>query len=67
MKLQHVRWKGTTGAYLKHFESDLFITEGLCAFDTTYEYRETSKASLRAQARSIPEILSTLFHKSYLG
>ena len=29
--------------------------------------REASKASFRTQARSGPAVLSTLFHKSYLG
>ena len=42
MKLQRVRYKGTIGASLKHFELDCFITEGAYAFDTPYEYKEAS-------------------------
>ena len=64
-KLQHVRWKETTGASLKHFESCCFATEGVCTFDTTNKYMEASKASMGAQARSGTGVLSTLFHKSY--
>ena len=54
-------------ASLKHFESDCFITEGVCTFDTRYKCREASKASFKTQARSGPVSLSTLFHNSYLG
>ena len=57
----------TMGAFLKHFESGCFITEGVCIFDTRYKCSEASKASFRTQARSRPVVLSTLFHKSYLG
>ena len=56
--LQCVRWKGTIGASLKHFESDCFITEGVYAFDTTYECREVSKTSFKTQAQDGPGVLS---------
>ena len=49
----------------KAFKSGCFATEGVCTFDTTYKYMETSKASIGAQAQSGPGVLSTLFHKSY--
>ena len=64
-KLQFVRWKEAIGASLKHFESGCFATEGVCTFDMTNEYMEASKASIGAYAQSGPEVLSTLFHKSY--
>ena len=66
-KLQRARWKETTGGSLRHFESGCFITEGVCTYDMRYECREASKASFRTQARSGPVLLSTLFHKFYLG
>ena len=59
-KLQHMRWKETMGASLKHFELGCLITEGV-------KCREASKALFRTQARSGPVVLSTLFHESYLG
>ena len=55
------------GSFPKAFESGCFITEGVCTFGTRYKCREASKASFRTQARSGPVVLSTLFHKSYLG
>ena len=41
-KWHFVRLKGAIGAFLKHFESDCFITKEVYTFDTTYEYWETS-------------------------
>ena len=58
MKLHRVRWKGTIGASLKHFVSDCSITEGIYAFDTTFKYREASKASFKAKTWSGLEVLS---------
>ena len=42
-------------------------TERVCTFDMRYECKEAYNTTFRAQARSRPVVLSTLFHKSYLN
>ena len=50
-KLQHMKWKETIGASLKHFESGCLITERVCTFDTRYKCREAYKASFKTKVQ----------------